>query len=250
MNMNVLFPSTKFIKIKPYDSNELSNKGVSVITSTNRLNCMDNIFNNYLNQSFLKKELIIILNNNLLNLKEWEKKANKYKDIRVYQLDEKKSLGECLNYAVEKANYQIIAKFDDDDFYAHEYIKESIKPFLYTEASIIGKSTTYIYFQKNSILAIKNPKRENRYTYRVEGATMLIDKDVFKNVKFPNKNIGEDLEFCKSCIKKGYRIFSTSKYYYIYIRHNNHTWNIDDDELIKQCKVIGKLESPIDIPIF
>ncbi|WP_416197857.1 MAG: Glycosyl transferase family 2 [Sporanaerobacter sp.] len=252
MSMNVVFPSNRFIKIEPDDLDRLSSKGVSVITPTNRLNCMYNIFNNFLNQSFLKKELIIILNNNLLNLNEWRKEASKYENenIRIYQLDEKISLGECLNYAVEKANYQIIAKFDDDDFYAHEYIKDSIKPFLYTEASIIGKSTTYIYFQKNNILAIKNPKRENRYTYRVEGATMLIDREVFQNVKFSDKNIGEDLQFCKDCIKEGYKIFSTNKYYYIYIRHNNHTWNIDDDELIKQCKVIGKLESPIDIPIF
>ena len=221
-------------------------KGVSIITSTNRLNYMRNIYSNYLNQSYKNKELIIILNNNYLNMDKWKVNSKSYDNVRIYQLSYKVSLGDCLNYAVEKSNYDIIAKFDDDDIYHCDYLTDSLKSFTYTDADIVGKSTVYIYFEENNTLALLNPNNENRYLERVHGATLIVNKYVFGKIKFQNINIGEDIKFCKDCKKNGYKIYSTNKNYYVYIRHsNNHTWSIDNNDLMRQCKIIGALESPI-----
>lgn len=223
-------------------------KGVSIITSTNRLNCMRNIFNNYLNQSITNKELIIILNNNFINIEKWIVNSKSYDNVRIYQLSSKVSLGDCLNYAVEKSNYDIIAKFDDDDIYHCNYLIDSLETFNYTNANIVGKSTIYVYFENNNTLAILNPNNENKYVERVHGATLTVNKNVFDKIKFQNVNIGEDVKFCKDCNKNSYKIFSTNKNYYVYIRHsNNHTWSINNNYLMRQCKIIGKLKSPIDV---
>ena len=42
-------------------------------------------------------------------------------NVRVYQLHEKATLGDCLNYGVIKSKYDIIAKLDDDDYYGPNY---------------------------------------------------------------------------------------------------------------------------------
>lgn len=222
------------------------NLGVSIITCTNKFQYMNNIFNNYENQKHPKKELIIILNNNNLDIICWKNKAKSFNNVNIYQLDEKVTLGECLNFAVKKTKFDIIAKFDDDDYYGINYLSHSLKAFEYTGAAILGKYTTFVYFENSQTLAIRNPNRDQRYTYRVEGSTLIIKKNVFEKVKFKKLNLGEDAQFCKDCIKENFNIFSTDMFNFVYIRHknaSNHTWNVDNDYLLKSCKLIGKIEN-------
>ncbi|MFH4090338.1 glycosyltransferase, partial [Acinetobacter baumannii] len=84
-------------------------------------------------------EKIIILNNDSMNIKQWEKRFEKLKNTRIFKVDEKSSLGACLNFAVGKATGEIIAKMDDDDYYAPNYLKDMVMSFEYTDASIVGK---------------------------------------------------------------------------------------------------------------
>ncbi|WP_066504987.1 glycosyltransferase [Abyssisolibacter fermentans] len=231
--------SNKIININDEDAQKFK---VSVICCTNKNETLDNIKKNYFRQNLVNKELIIILNNNNINNSLWKKELSKFDNIYVYQLDQAISLGECLNYAISKAQYSIIAKFDDDDYYGSRYLIDSVKPFLYTDAKVVGKYTTYIYFKKDKILAIRNPKREQMYTYRVEGSTLLIKKEVFNVLKFSNKNLGEDVQFCKDCIDNGFKIYSHNKLHHVYIRHgntHNHTFKMQDSLYQSICKKIA-----------
>ncbi|EOC99965.1 glycosyltransferase [Caldisalinibacter kiritimatiensis] len=218
--------------------------GVSIITCTKRAENINNIFNNFKSQVYTPKELIIILNNNRMDIKVYIDKAKEFNNVKVYKLEEKITLGECLNFAVEKAKYNVIAKFDDDDYYAPKYLSDSLKAFNYTDADVIGKSTSYVYFKKDKTLAIRNPKKENRYVFRVEGPTLIIKKEVFDKVKFADKNLGEDVQFCKDCYKNGIKIYSHNRFNHVYIRHGNqgnHTWGISDNYYKKLCRIIGKV---------
>jgi cellulose synthase/poly-beta-1,6-N-acetylglucosamine synthase-like glycosyltransferase len=241
-NKNILKKHSIKGKNKEDNCNEL---GVSVITCTNRKKYIKNIFDNFNRQDYKKKELIIILNNNRLDKNKYDSLSNQYKNIRVFKIDEKVSLGECINFAVNKAKYEIIAKFDDDDYYAPKYLSDSLKAFYYTDADVIGKYTTYVYFEKDKLLAIRNPKRENKYVYRVEGSTLIFKKKIFNKIKFADKNLGEDVQFCKDCYKNGIKIYSLDRYNHVYIRHGSickHTWSLSDEYYKKLCKIIGKVD--------
>jgi len=74
--------------------------GVSIITSTIRQHNINNVFINYISQDYKNKELIVILNKNDMDISLWKKTASKYNNIRIFRLDESKSLGECLNFAI------------------------------------------------------------------------------------------------------------------------------------------------------
>ncbi len=219
--------------------------GVSIITCTNRLNYIDNIISNYRNQKYDKIELIVILNNNKLDKNELTNNFDELNNFKVYQIDENESLGKCLNYAIERANFDIIAKFDDDDYYGPKYISKEVKHFYNKKVDLVGKSTTFVYFKNKKILALRNINKENKYVRRIEGSTMLIKRCVFDKVKFKNISLGEDVQFCKDCIKKGFKIFSSDRYNHVYIRHgisHNHTWGVKDDYYLKLCKIIGKVD--------
>lgn len=220
-----------------------SDTKVSIITCTNRPKYIENVFENYHRQLHKDKELIIILNSNEMNLRKYISKSKDFPDVSVFQVDEKKSLGYCLNYGIGKAKYSIIAKLDDDDYYGPKYLSQAIKALKY--ADVVGKYCTYVYFEDSKTLAIRNPKRENRYVYRIEGPTLVFRKEVFNKVKFQDKSLGEDIQFCKDCLKKGINLYATDKHNYVYIRHSSsekHAWNIRDELYKKLCKIIGEID--------
>lgn len=212
---------------------------VSIITCTIREENINNVFKNYKQQSWKDKELIIILNKDSMDINRWIKKAKKYRNVQIYQLHEKAALGDCLNFGIMKSNYDIIAKFDDDDYYGPDYIKSSMDAFKNKDISIIGKSSLYIYF-KNKQALIHVSGNENAVTDTVAGATLMFRKEVFHHVQFEKVNRAEDYFFIEECKKKGFTVYSTDRYDFAVIRNDaeNHTWKIADNELIEWGETI------------
>lgn len=227
-----------FYARKKKQNSIVTNTDVSIITCTNVLNSLENILSNFNRQDFSRKELIIIINNNGIDLENWIDKTKSYENIRIYKLDENISLGKCLNYGVEKSNHGIIAKFDDDDYYGPKYLSDTIKHFHSTKAKLIGKGATFVYLVNGKLLTIRDPHQENKYTNFVNGSTLTFRKEIFNRVKFKDMNAGEDLQFCKDCVRNNILIYSCNKYHHVYIRYplkSKHTWLIEDNALVKLC---------------
>lgn len=216
---------------------------VSIITCTIREENINNVFKNYKQQSWKDKELIIILNKDSMDINKWIKKAKKYRNVQIYQLHETAALGDCLNFGIMKSNYDIIAKFDDDDYYGPDYIKSSMDAFKNKDISIIGKSSLYIYF-KNKKALIHVAGNENSITDTVAGATLMFRKDVFQQVQFEKVNRAEDYFFIKQCKEKGFNVYSTDRFHFAVIRHDSekHTWKIAENELMEWGDIIAYTE--------
>jgi len=212
--------------------------GISIITCTNRPSRMENVILSYLRQDYHPKELIIVLNNNDMSLKEWQIRTEGYRGIKVLQVDEGISLGECYNLAVGHTKFDYVAKFDDDDYYAPNFLTGEMAAFNYTYADIVGKSCRFIYFHEISTLAYHEASPQFSYVPYVIGATMIVRKEVFKHIKFRNITIGEDSEFQKDCLAAGRKIFSVDRYNYVTIRHKSkepHTNPLGDLEYLSYC---------------
>lgn len=215
--------------------NKTPHPGVSIIVSTNKQKYMDNIFTSYAKFNYPYKELIIILNGNKLNIKDYKIKATGLKDIRVFQLDDNCTLGECLNFGIRKSNHNYISKIDDDDYYGANYLIDLMNVFKYTDAQVTGKASRFIYFEVNNSLNIFSPNYENRYVNNLAGGTILFKKEIFEKVKFRSVNISEDSHFLIDCNNIGIKIFSADKYNYVYMRHRNlyeHTWKSNFEEFM------------------
>jgi len=206
---------------------------VSIITCTIRQECMENVFANYAQQTWQDKELIVILNKDSMDIDQWIMKAKNYPNVQIYQLHEKATLGDCLNFGVLNSNYDVIAKFDDDDYYGPEYITHSMAAFEDKTISITGKNSYYIYF-KNRQALIHVTGNENSLTDTVAGATLMFRKDVFYYVRFEKVNRAEDYFFIDQSKKAGFTVYSTDHYDFAVIRNNteNHTWKISDEDLM------------------
>jgi hypothetical protein len=223
---------------------------VSVITPTSKQIYMKNIFENYRNQNYKNKELIIILNNDKLNLRQWRDFSNGYKNIHIFRLNETVSLGECLNFAIDQSAGEFIARFDDDDYYGMNYLTDMLTYFIFTKASVIGKTCNFIYFEAlkrlcieridhmdfNSIETEYNPW--HRYFKVLTGATQVIKREVFNTIRYQNLDSNEDRLFCKECQRKGIKQYAADPFNYTIVRHpdkNFHTWKIGDNDLLQYC---------------
>lgn len=214
-----------------------SQPGVSIIASTNKAKYIHNIFSNYSRFNYLSKELIIILNNNNLNINDYKIKAQGLKNVRIFQLDEECTLGECLNFGIDQSKYDYISKMDDDDYYGVNYLTDLMNVFKYTDAKVVGKGSCFIYFEDTSTLGIYSPNRENKYVSGgIAGGTLTFQKEILDRVKFRQiKGHGTDYFFLNDCNDANIRMFSADKYNYVYMKHKNvneHTWKVSSEELM------------------
>ncbi len=202
---------------------------------------MNNIFKNYRKQKVKSKELIIVLNDKRLNVRKWKKEAKKYKNVSIFQVGAEKTLGECCNLAIKKANYSLIAKFDDDDYYSSKYLAKDIKAFDDPTVQVTGKATHFIYFKKKKLLAI----RKTDISSPLMGGTLIFRKEVTRKVKFQSVNVGEDTYFLKDCQKNGYKLHYSTMHNYVYIRYDNshHTWKTSEKKLLRSTEHICKTKN-------
>lgn len=222
--------------------------GVSVLVCTNRPEFIERVFANYSRQTHPEKELIVILNNNSMRLEQWQSQAAGYSNIQIYQQDENKSLGECLNAGIQYCRYDHVAKFDDDDYYGPNYLQRQMQAMVSFHADIVGKATWYLYFENSTTLAVFSRHPENSFVNYVTGATLLIKKDIFNSVQFSAMNVGEDVDFVAVCKEHGFRIYSTDRSDFVGIRRaltSSHTWQESDDHILAQCQVIAHTKNYI-----
>jgi len=224
--------------------------GVSIITCTNRPEFAKNVYENFHRQIYENKELIVILCNCDMDIDLWHKEFKSHDNVQIYKLSNI-SLGNSLNFGVSVAKHDIVAKFDDDDYYGPMYLQEAIWALEAGEQEVVGKGSTYVYFMASKTLAIRTPKLEKTFVNFVNGSTLVVRKSVFDRVKFRDISIAEDVHFCNDCIRNDIRIYSTSKFNHVYIRHadkSKHTWRIKDRELMKRhCKFLCQTDNYIDI---
>ncbi|MFP7299298.1 glycosyltransferase [Neobacillus niacini] len=221
---------------------------VTLIACTIRDSMMNNIFENFSRQTWEEKELIIILNNDKMELSKWQEKAAGYKNVTVYQLPQEKTLGNCLNFGIEKAKFDIVAKFDDDDYYSPYYLTEAMRIFNTTNAQLVGKGKSFMYFEEKKLLTIRRLGTENKAgKSSLKGGTLIFRKEIYPNIKFPSKRgSGTDSAFVGMCIRKNIRIYTTSRYNYVYIRKSNrnfHTFKRSNRLLRQKSQIIGKVKN-------
>ncbi|WP_157800151.1 glycosyltransferase [Sporolactobacillus pectinivorans] len=227
---------------------------VTVLTSTIRQEMSDMILDNFLRQNYNPKELIILLNNNEINADQWKEKVVNDNVIRVFQLDEEKTLGECLNFGGEQSFFDVIAKFDDDDYYSPTYLTNMVGQLKEKNIDVIGKSSIFVYFKTEKKLSFfkrsKNPfyiRKERDLKRALAGGTLIFKKDVLKKVHFAHLNKGEDLQFQKDCLHQGLSLFSSDPYDYVLFRydpkHHQHSWETDNQIFQQHCQLISVTES-------
>ncbi|QNK63800.1 glycosyltransferase family 2 protein [Pedobacter sp. PAMC26386] len=166
---------------------------VSCITPTaNRQKFIPFAIDNFLKQSYPNAELVIIddgINSNASLIPNHPK-------IKFFYTEPLGTIGIKRNYACGKASGEIIMHWDDDDYYAPDWINRLTDALLTSEADIAGLNRVVFY----------SPSVDKRWMYEdteldkpwLCGATMTYRKSFWQQHPFIDLQVGEDYDFIQN----------------------------------------------------
>ena len=150
-------------------------------------------------QTFKNWKLIIVDDCSDKKTKTILQKFSKNKKIKIFWLKKNKGAGFCRNLAIKKSNSPYLAFIDSDDIWKRDKLETQLRfmennnyLFTYTNYETFGKRTKFIF-----------PAKEYDFKKFVNDtsictSTMIIKRNILKNIEFTNSKICEDYFFkCK-----------------------------------------------------
>jgi glycosyltransferase involved in cell wall biosynthesis len=169
-----------------------------IMPTANRDIFIPDAIHHFLKQDYANKELIIVDD----GINSIEQIIPQHNSIKYFRLSNniKRTTGEKRNLACEKTNGEIIVHLDDDDWYAANWITESVKSLQENDASICGLAELYFHsIGLNKCWKYTYPSTDKPW---VAGATMCYKKDLWRKNPFKNMLVGEDNNFVWNCGEK------------------------------------------------
>jgi len=162
-----------------------------IMPTANRQKFIPKAVQYFLQQDYPYKELVIIDDGivSVANLL-----PNLY-SIRYFYSQETQYIGTKRNIACERAAGSIILHWDDDDWYAPDWISYQVNTLLENEMDICGLSHVQFYSVRENRYYIT--KNTNAKTNWLSGATLAYRKSFWNRHPFKNIHIGEDIHFVR-----------------------------------------------------
>jgi spore maturation protein CgeB len=220
-----------------------STKKVSIVCCSKRPHFLEHVGRQIRAQSHQEYELVFVKHNSTMQDEEVERHLGGLKNLTVLHNEDHKVLADGLNQAISIADGDYIAKWDDDDYYGPEYLKDALLAFDYApHVGVVGKGTYFAYVQSTDRTYLRFPGKQYRITDRVHGGTILWDRKKTGSIGFTPTKQGTDTLFLRDCKEAGVQIFSIDPFNFVHIRYDNnsdHTWRIQDEEFIRNATLCG-----------
>lgn len=205
---------------------------------SNRPDQLAHILEQYASQSGIRTELILVTN--AANYAVPATHATEtLDDVTVVETDPALSLGTALNRGVAAASGEVIAKFDDDDWYSPSYLADTCNIMRSEHAGLVGKKTYFVYFEAADETVRLYPGNENSRVGRIAGGTIVAHRDVCERVAFADLTLGEDVRFVRAAERHGFGIYGAPAVGYLQLRSTTHTWSIEDKKLAADGTLVG-----------
>ncbi len=215
---------------------------VDVILVSNRPEQTGFALDSYRRQDHPNKRLIFVTNSDTFDHDDVRSRLTGFPGAVHLHLPPERTLGECLNAALEVSTADWFAKFDDDDWYGEAYLSDMLLARLYTDAPILGKRTNYVYLEGPDRTVLRFAGREFQNVSTVQGGTLLVRRDALGSIRFASLPRGTDSRFLEDCAAAGLDIFSTDRFNFMLHRRADtasHTWNIEDGEILRGTTPVG-----------
>jgi hypothetical protein len=211
---------------------------VTVITVSNRPEYLHRCLDNYRRQTYEGREFLFIMNARTFDQDDVAAQIATVPSARVLYVESAATLGECLNEALQVAEGDYFAKFDDDDHYGPNYLADQMLAFEYANAAVVGKRSAFVYLEATDETVLRFPGHECEYTSTVFGASLVVDRSQTEGIEFMPVPRGTDTLFLRDCNAAGLRVVSTDRFNFVVTRHadlSRHTWQLSEREFRTKC---------------
>lgn len=212
---------------------------VSIICSTNRDTGLTHLLDQVAEQSYKNIELHVLSHGISFDPDLAVRARERRIEVTLHTAPAEKTLGACLNQLVRAAQGDIIAKFDDDDVYCANYLRDQVNTLRCSGADLVGKASIFFRLEDLEIIARRWPHKEHQWTDFVAGATFVGWAETFRQHPFRPVTRGEDSRFLEDLRRAGKHVYSSDRFNYMAVRSSisSHTWDISDAEILSYSSV-------------
>ncbi len=147
--------------------------------------------------------------------------------VQYIQLPARKSIGAKRNLACARARGEIIAHWDDDDWYSSDRLRYQVMPIIAGKADMTGLENAFVLQLPTGEFWTTNPQLHKQlFVGNVHGGTLVYRKDLLaQGLRYPEINLAEDAYLLHYATRRGKRLVRLSNPgVFVYVRHGQNAW--------------------------
>jgi len=121
---------------------------------------------------------------------------------------------------------------DDDDYYGPHHLEDLLAAYMYSGAEVVGKWSNWVYLSKADQTFSWAIERQENYGNHLPGATIFAEKSTIQRVKFGHVKRAIDSDLLRRLEMRGARFYSTHRYNFMRVRHDEHTYQADEAKFL------------------
>lgn len=148
-------------------------------------------------------------------------------DVRYIRLAMRTTIGGKRNLACRQPRGQIIAHWDDDDWYAPDRLRYQVAPILAGEADLTGLVSDYVLELPSGDFWTTLPHLHRRmFVGDVHGGTLVYRSSLLESgIRYPETNLAEDAALIRQAASRRQRLLRLSNPgVFVYVRHGSNAW--------------------------
>lgn len=196
-----------------------------IMPTRNRHNFVGKSISLFLEQDYPSRELVVVDDGDT-PVKDLIPDDSR---IIYFWVPPNRSIGLKRNLACEIARGDIIALWDDDDWYGINRLSFQAAPLFEDQADFTGISECILYYPATGQFFSPTPQIQNYlFAQGVVGGTLVFWKRFWQEgIRFPDFSCGEDAIFQNALIRYGKRLKRLSNPgLFVYVRHGDNTWRL------------------------
>lgn len=210
---------------------------ISVLLPTRRPDYVDFALNYLESQTVRPSQVVLMLHG--VSDSDYDKVLRRVKTseltITTSRHDTNQLFGEVLNEGLSMATGEFITKVDDDDHYGENHLYDLCVARLHSQADIVGKWNNWVHITDIDEVISWAPEKENGYYGHLPGGTILARTSLMKELKFGYVRHGIDSELYERGKRRGLILYSTHRYNYVRVRHDDHTYTARNNDFMARA---------------
>lgn len=221
---------------------------VSCIMPTfNRRTYVEQALRFFQQQDYPNRELIIVDD----GTDSIEDLAGSAANIHYLRLRRRSSIGAKRNLACQHARGEIIAHWDDDDWYAPDRLRYQAAPIIQGQADLTGLENAFVLQLPEGEFWGVHPHLHRRlFVGDVHGGTLVYRKELWTTgLRYPEINLAEDAYLIFRATRRGKRLMKLSNPgVFVYIRHGGNAWREFAPGTFIDPQGWQRIDAPLNFP--
>jgi glycosyltransferase involved in cell wall biosynthesis len=195
-----------------------------IMPTRDRLDFVRQSVDYFLRQDYPSRELLIVDDGN----GDLSTQIQQDDRVRYLRLAPGLSIGAKRNRGCELAKGQLIAQWDDDDWYAPGRLSAQLGPLLSGTADITGLRSDLFFDLPNwKFWRVKPELHRRLFVEDIHGGTLVFTRSCWERLsKYPDCSLAEDAALLRGAMRSGGRLCRMANDgLFIYLRHGGNSWS-------------------------